>query len=234
MAQQQMENAVATVETGNMLALLQATPPMDMGQMGDFLGAGYVPRIQVMDYQTGQVKDELIRAGNIGIILDKQTVIDLGSSASLLLLSWRCKALDMNEEPPVTSYDRNSDLFKIIASKASDPDAKCLAGLEFLCWNFEKERFVVFYPAGKSARSQAQPCCMEFKKFQEGTGPGLVTLTGKKIEKGTYKWFAPVISTCQVTCTPYPSGVAVKTELDKFLNPKDEVSEVASTDGQER
>lgn len=135
---------------------------------------------------------------------------DIGKEVDCLILGWRPKALEIDEEI-LTIYDRKDAEFERIKDRAdNEKDSGCMWGFEFLLWLGQQKRFTTFFCGSKSARKEAP----NVKALLNNAA----TLRSKLIETKKYSWQGIDIVTCS-TPMPMPTTTAMEKELDKFNNP---------------
>lgn len=185
----------------------------------------FLPRIQLMTAKT-KACGEGFPVNHIALV-DGKALTDLTQSADVLLLAWRPRASDMNDGC-INSFDDKSDLFKSIAERADQPESGCMFGIEFLVYVPTHKRFATIFLGSRSARGEAPV----FNAIM-ADGPAAATIKPRKIETKKYTWFVLTATACS---TPFemPSVDIVKTELDKFLNPKDSEVKAAGSPATDR
>lgn len=185
----------------------------------------YLSRMQL--YTKGKaINKGQVLPGHYGIPEDEDTIIDLGKSVDLLVIAWRPKALDISDRDEIiTSYDAESDEFKRIQKQSSVKDSGCMFGPSFLVYERSTQRFLEWFANNESARREAGKLSPFLMK--SGEQPKPVTLSSRVAEKKTYSWHVPSVAECSVPIE-LPPVEQLKSELDRFLNPPSEATEVAS------
>lgn len=176
----------------------------------------YLPRLQLMSSNSDKCKTGDFPVNHYALIRD-QTFTDLGQEVDILVIAWRPKALEIDEEL-ITSFDPESSTFKSIEERSVQPNSGCMYGPEFLVYVPDNKAFATFFMGSKSARKEAPN--VHAKLQMAGT------LSSKLIETKRYKWQSPIIKGCS---TPFdvPDQTDLQAEVDKFLNPKETDLEIA-------
>lgn len=112
---------------------------IDDDNLSDFTrSTTYHARIKLYTSASNVVKRKQFPENHYGLIVNKETTIDLGETFTGFPLAYRYKALDFSEKGKVKSYyDPKSDDFKRVkkeADKKRPPGemSPCMAGIEFL------------------------------------------------------------------------------------------------------
>jgi len=181
----------------------------------------FLPRLQVMTGNSGLVSSGKISPGRLGLVKSKEEVEDLGNQIDCIPLSFRYKAMSFSDNGDVVSKFNPSDPeFKKIQEKSSIQNSGCMAGIEFLLWLPNQDKFCTFYLASVSARKESA-------NIRGLIGKG-ATIKTKFIESKRYKWHAPVVTVCSSPLDP-PEMEALKEEMEKFNNPKESEVELADS-----
>ena len=153
--------------------------------------------------------------------------IDLGESWDFIPLSYRPKALDMNDGI-ISVFDAKNEEFERIKNKSGEDNSKCMYGIEFLIWSPETE-FAGFFFGSATSRRKAKT----LGKIQ-ATKQG-ATATSEYIKGRNYSWYGPIINVCQTPFPSYPEPDDVIKEVKKFQNPPESVvRETAPEESRER
>lgn len=198
---------------------------------GAFTSALFLPRLSLEGSNSTNVKLRKINAGNYALITGRETFEDLGARVDLLVLTYRSKALDLTDKKNiVSSYDKNSPVFKSIVEKAQvkTQDKKgYMYGLEFLVYipgAKNEQKFATFFCGNPTHRVAAKNFAPVIKSKAK-----TATLKSETINNGTYIWEGPVILVCNAPLSQYPDVQDMTTQMEMFLNPiEGEVLEVAT------
>lgn len=203
----------------------------------------YVKRLQLVT--KGKLVDQgLIKPGHWGVPLSEDNAEDLGDSVDVLVLAIRDKALDTNSNPPVASFDPDSDVFKSIVEAASQKDSGCMYGPSFLVYERSTGQFLEVFFGNASGRQEAgkmipflpisEEQAKSFGKNFKARGPQAATLKSKYIKRPRYAWHAPVVVSCSTPFDDLPPTEDFVSQINAFLNPKDDAPETDSGKGRDR
>lgn len=203
------DSAVAKKEDD---ALFQATT----------MSGDYLPRLQLMTSASEICKKGEFPINHFAIIRD-QNHQDVGESVDILVIAWRPKAMEMDEEV-ITSHDPTTELFIDIQNRSSQPDSGCMFGPEFLCYVPDADAYVTFFMGSKSLRREAPNMKARLQKA--------ATLKHKLIETKKYSWVSTIVTACS---TPFdvPSNEDILEQVEKFKNPSEPEIEKAEETGEE-
>jgi hypothetical protein len=198
----------------------------ELAKGGDFLG-----RLQL--YSKGKaINRGLILPGHWGIPESDEEIIDLGTSIDVVAFARRPKAIDMSDkEAIVTVYDRTSEAFQEIADRSLEQNSGCMYGPSFLVLERTSGRFLEFFCGTKSTRSEAKKIfsymtltAEDIKRRNlvnvEPHGPLPFTMKIKPVEKGSFAWHVPVVTSCSTPFSNVPSSEVIAREMQRFLAPK--------------
>jgi hypothetical protein len=201
----------------------------DVAKASDFL-----PRIQLVT-KGKYVDTGKIPPGRWGVPqTGGEDIEDLGDSIDVIPLAVRPKALDISDrEAIVTSYDNKSEEFLRI--KQAPKNSGCMWGPSFLVLERSTGRLHELFFGNKSGRNEAG----KLKPFlpSNGNGPQPATLGIRYKQTSDYGWHVPVVKKCS---EPFDedavkvSNEELRTEIDKFLNPKEEEVEVVEEEKKTR
>lgn len=181
-------------------------------------------RIQLFGGKSNCVQEGKIPANHYGIPVDGE-YIDLGDEVDAVLLAFRPKALDTNCEPPVESFDPESDVFQRIQELAPVKDSGAMFGPEFLLYVPSAEMYVTFFMSSKTAKREARKM---FPMLRSA-----ITLKSKIIKNDKYVWTGPVVINCS-TPLALPPVEDIESKIKQFLNPPAKTAtEVADSTGRE-
>lgn len=204
----------------------------DLAKGTEFLG-----RLQL--YSKGDaVSRNLIPGGSFGIPQSGDTITNLSDTIDVLVLARRPKALDMTDtEALIVNFDPDSDEFKRIAAQSAEKESHCMYGPSFLVYERKSGLFLEFFCGSKSARGESKNIYGFMAITQEEIdrrgltevephGPLPMTLKSKYVKKGPYAWHVPVASKCSQPFTKLPAMAKIVAEINSFINPKAEGTEV--------
>jgi hypothetical protein len=174
----------------------------------------YLPRLQLFDSNSNDVKTRQIPIGHYGL-KNANTLIDLGDTISIFICSMRFKALDLNDGVK-SFFNPNSAEFLRVKATSEGQNTGCLCGPEFLVYVPDMQKFATFFMSSKTMRREA---------------PNVKALLGKActlrthlIEKKPYTWYGPQATPC-TTPLSLPAGDRLNQELETFNNPPEQVVE---------
>jgi hypothetical protein len=213
-----------------------AANPVDMTKYGS--PRTFVPSIRIIS-KGKFVDEEKISPGSYGSPGKDGDVTDLGKVVDIIPLAVRDKALDTNESPPVSSCDKNSEVFQDIVERAGKPNSGCMWGPSVLVFERKTGAFYEWFLGTASGRQEA-PNLMPFlpvsedaaKAFNtEAQPPQPCTLTTNLVKRGNYSWHVPVIAKCSTPFQNLPSLEEINRQVSTFVNPQVSAKEVAETTG---
>lgn len=199
--------------------------------------SGFVSRLQLVT--KGKLVDEgRVKPGHYAIVRSESDVVDLGPTTDILVLGVREKALDTNENPPLSSFDPSSKLYQDIVERSKSSNSGCMHGPSFLVYERTQAEFLEFYCGNASGRQEAGkigsflPISEEqAKKFGvnfKPQGPQAGTLSAKYVKRPKYAWHAPVIGKCSTPFDNLPTQDDCIKQITNFLSTKEADVEVAS------
>lgn len=205
-------------------------------------GGGFLKRLQLINSQSKVVAKGLIAPGRYAIVEGEDNVLDLGDTVDVLPFAVRDKAMDMSGEKPIVCYDVDSDLYKDIMERSDVKDSHCVFGPSFLILERTTGRFLEFYLGNKSGRISAEAMSnfLPISEAQatefglEAREPLQTTLSGEFIEKPKFSWYAAKIGACSTPFAELPPIEEIFAEVEKFVNPEEAATEVATTGGRTR
>jgi len=185
----------------------------------------FLPRLQLMTSNSKLCKSGEFPINHFAVVRD-QNHQDIGTTVDCLVMAWRPKAIDMEDEVIVV-YDINNPEFERIQNAASIKDSECMFGPEFLLYLPESQTYTTFFMGTITSRREAPNVKARMHKA--------ATFKAGKIETKKYTYFSPVITPCS---TPFdvPAQDEFLPIIEEFHNPKDsEVEKAAEPDtGRER
>ncbi len=184
--------------------------------------AAFLPRLQLMTATTGKCKKGEFPVNHYAIV-QGQSYRDAGSSVDCLILGWRPKALEIDDEI-ISVYDPKDAEFERIQDRAdNEKDSGCMWGFEFLLWLGDAGQFVTFFCGSKSARREAPNVKALLNQA--------ATLRSKLIKTKKFEWQGIDVVACSTPMGKMPSKAAFEAELDKFNNPAKSSVEKAEDGG---
>jgi len=187
-------------------------------------GGDYLPRLQLMTSASEVCKKGEFPINHFAIVRD-QNYHDVGESLDLLVIAWRPKAMEMDEEV-ITSFDPTTELFQDIQARSSQADSGCMFGPEFLCYAPDHDVYTTFFMGSKSLRREAPNMKARLQKA--------ATLKPKLIETKKYSWYSTIVTACS---TPFdvPPNEDILAQVEKFKNPPEpEIEKAADDSGDDR
>lgn len=142
----------------------------------------WLPRMQLFSSNSNICKSGAFQINHYGLVVNKDSVQDLGAEVVGLALSWRPKALQIVGDQVTIKYNPNSPEFQDIATKSETPNSFCMYGPEFLFWLSSQNKLATFFLCNKSARREA-PSLRDL--HEEGCG---VVLSSRFIKTAKYSW----------------------------------------------
>lgn len=206
-----------------------------------YKSSSFVRRLQLVT--KGRLVDQgIVSPGNWAIPTDENEAEVLGSEVDVLVLATRDKALDTNENPPVQSFDPDSEVYQDIAERAKKPNSRCMYGPSFLVFERTKGEFLEVFFGNASGRQEASNLVpflpvseADAKKYgYEASPPKAATLKAKWIKRPNYSWHAPKVAKCSTPFDNLPPEQEIVDQIVRFLNPKVENAEVADEDEDDR
>jgi len=165
------------------------------------------------------VKDGQFPMNHYAIVRD-QNYADVGEEVDVLLIEWRPKAIEIDEQI-LAVYDPDDPEFQRIQEQSLQKDTGCMYGPEFLVWIPKAEEFATFFMGSKSARRDAASVRALLRKAG--------TLKSKKISTTKYTWYSPIIEKC-ASAFDIPSEAIIQEQWEKFTNPPASEVEKAPAD----
>jgi hypothetical protein len=166
----------------------------------------YLARLQLMTSNNDLVKGGKFPVNHFAIVRD-QVHIDIGEAVDVLVVAWRPKALEIEEEI-TTVYNPDDDEFARIAAKSED-NMSCMYGPEFLLWFPENLEFLTFFMCSKSMRRESPHVKVFMRKA--------CTLIPKEIPGRKYTWWSPIAIKPTTPLTVLPPDDKLKYEYKKFI-----------------
>lgn len=90
---------------------------------------GFLGRLQLFGSNSDAAKEGKIAMGNYGLVSGKD-IEDLGKEVNVIILSWRPKALqiDQAENTVITVFDHTDAKFRDIQNRSEEPNSGCMFG----------------------------------------------------------------------------------------------------------
>lgn len=192
--------------------------------------ASYLPRLQLCTSQSKLVKSKKVELDTFASIVNDEDYKVLGESVDVLAVSWRQKALDTNAG--LSYYDSNKPEFIDIQTRADTvTNSKCMYGPEFLVWCAETQSLMTFFFGSKSLRFEVKKMVRLYKEGKPITFlPNNVTL-----RNGDEYTVAQVTECASIVAPPSAEvAEALKSEIEKFNNPKDSTASEAQPASKEK
>lgn len=187
------------------------------------IGDSYLPRLQLFSGKSDACTEGLIPINHYGLV-DGDDIIDLGPEIIVAVLAARHKAMCTDGDVQ-SSHDPNSDLFKDFVVRSGIKNSGCMYGPEFLVFIPSVARYATYFMGSKTARRESK----KFKPLMSKPAK----LISKPVEKGKYKWLAPVILPSDEV-VDLPDMEKAQAEVERFRNPPKDTVEVAPEDNRER
>jgi hypothetical protein len=197
----------------DLVTLPKGTPPAkydDEAFKASTQSGDWLPRLQLMTANSKECKGGDFPINHYAIIRD-QNFNDLGKSVDILLIEWRPKAIEIDEQIYAV-YDPEHEEFKRIQEMSNTPDSGCMYGPEFLVWIPAVEEYATFFMGSKSSRREAS----SVRALLRNAG----TLKSKEISTAKYTWWSPIIEKC-TSSFDLPSKEEIAEQYEKFINPPD-------------
>jgi hypothetical protein len=175
-------------------------------------------RIQLFGSSSNEVKEGNIQMGHFGLIEGKE-VQDIGNSFDCVIIAWRPKAVEFNDEEVNVVHDPDSEEFKRIQELSTQQDTGCMWGPEFLLYIPSFDKFVPYHLNNASSRYAAKSFAARLQKA--------ATITAQLIKNKKYSWHAPSCNDCSVPIENIPAEDRVQEEFQRFINPETEAKEIA-------
>lgn len=184
----------------------------------------YLGRLQLMTSNSNLCKSGKFPINHYAYVSD-QNFEDVGKQVDVLVIDWRPKALEMDEEI-LTVFDLEHDEFKRIQAKSEIKDSGCMYGPEFLVWIPSIKKFATFFMGTKSSRRDAPNLKARMQKA--------ATLDSRLIETKRYTWQSPDIKACNSEFE-IPDKEDMIEQVQAFLNPPEtEVEKVEEGTARDR
>ena len=203
----------------DLVTLPKGTPPAKYSD-DDFdkstKAGDWLPRLQLMTSNSKECKGGQFPINHYALVRD-QNFKDLGKAVDILIIEWRPKAMEIDEQVYVV-YDPDHADFKRIQEQSNVKDSGCMYGPEFLVWIPDIEEFATFFMGSKSSRREAA----SVRTLLRNAG----TLKSKEISTQKYTWWSPIIEKCTSSFDP-PAQEEILEQHAKFTNPPEPGIEMA-------
>lgn len=184
--------------------------------------ASYLSRIQLFGANSAPVQEGKFPMAHYGLVLQKDSIIDLGTSFDALIVGRRPKAMKVGAagEKPISYYNPEDQNFIKVQQDSEIQNSGCMFGPEFLLYLPAQKKFALNFMSSKTARRASKDVHPLLGKW--------ATFSAKLIVTSKYRWHGP---TCTMCSTPYdiPSDQELNKQKLAFNNPPDEVEEVEET-----
>jgi hypothetical protein len=179
----------------------------------DVASSGFLPRVQLMQSTSEQVATGKMRPGVYALVRSKDNAVDLTNEITVLVYSWRPKAIRMSDKDVKVYYNNKSAEFLQIRKDAEQPNSGCMYGPEFLIWVPTHKTFATLLMGSATARREAS-------QLLPLVGKGAL-LRSTLIRGKRHNWQGPVITEYSQGFNPenLPSQDLLNTELNKFNDP---------------
>ena len=168
----------------------------------------WLPRLQLMTANSKNVAEGKFPMNHYALI-NGQNLQDVGDVVDILVLSWRPKAIEMDDEV-ITVFDPEHPEFQRIQDKSEGQDSGCMFGPEYLVWIPSVREFATFFMGSKSARREAPG--VKSRLLQAAT------LKSHTVKTKKYTWQVPTCIACSTPFDP-PDQDSINEQIEKFNNP---------------
>ena len=182
----------------------------------------YLARLQLMSAKTEKCMKGEFPINHYAIV-DGSNFVDIGEQVDCLVLGWRPKALEIDDEI-LSIYDPKDAEFERIQDRAdNEKDSGCMWGFEFLLWLGAPKKFTTFFCGSKSSRREAPNVKALLNKA--------ATLRSKLIKTKKFEWQGLDVVECSTPMAAMPTKAKLDEELEKFNNPPKSAVEKAPEEG---
>ncbi len=186
-------------------------------------GFNFLPRLQLFQGSSNEVKRKEIGIGTWGVIKGKKVEIKLGDSFLFVPCAYRLKAMEFGAK--VLSYfDPKTDAYQLVKEKSKEKNSKCACGPEFLVWLPEQELFVTLYCTNTTFKNAAPTLRGMLNK--------LVSADVEYIEGSEHSWHGPKFNISSQTEFNQPKLEYLVVTKTEFLEAKDSEVELAEEGGE--
>lgn len=221
-----MENALDLLNDPNLAISKYSTDDENLGLFTR--SANWHPRLKLFTSSTGPVKRKKFPENHYGLIVNKDTTIDLGESFVAIPLAYRYKALDFSEKGKVKSYYDPKDPGFLACKKEADKKrpademSPCMAGMEFLLSINTPEKATL----GTLLCSSASLKTVASKLFGMMQPTRKFVLFGSHLVDGRYVYQCPNVAVYSGSFD-YGDVTKLKLEITQFANTAGSVTEEA-------
>jgi len=187
-------------------------------------GGSWLPRISIMNGQSGLVTEGHMSVGRHALIFSKEHHVDLTKEFNALVLCYRFKALRFEGGAATNVYDPNHKMFDEIVKLSSVKDSGCSYGPEFLMW-LPEHGYATYFCNSATARKSARHFKVILKEFAESNKLPGVTLKGDLKKNPKFKWWGSDVFPCTTPFAEMPDWDEAKKQVEKFKNPPATVAE---------
>jgi len=191
-----MENEIAVQDNNN-----QPLIPIVENQYSDadfnfVSGTRFLPRLQLFIAKSSAVSEDKIASNHYGLVTFKDSIVDLGSEVTLLVINWRPRALDTSDRQNIrSSFKPESELFQEIKAKSGMSNSGCQYGPEYLIWIPKVDQLATFFLGGATTRNEARM----FHTFLTK----MVTMKSRMVKTEKYVWQTPVTVPCTIDLSEF-------------------------------
>lgn len=186
----------------------------------------YLPQVRVYGSESSIVKEGKFPMGHLGLYFSAENIVDMGDQFDCAVCFYRPRASLVVGDQPISFYGNftdnawvcDSNEFQTFFAKAKAKEQGYLAGLEYLLWLPEVERFGLFFMGNPTLRRESA-----LMKAMLGKA---ATVKIKLIKTKKFVWHGVSVLKCT---TPFdlPDKDALLEEVDKFKNPANSQVELA-------
>jgi hypothetical protein len=229
-----MSNEVASMEptpfnVAQELAVLAPSKYADDKVFGAIASTvSFLPRLMLMGATSNAVKEGKIGMGRWGFVRGKDQIEDLTPETTVLVLSWRPKAMKIDKDVVTSVYNHKSKTFSEIAALADSgkQDTGCMYGPEFLVWLPTLGVFGSYFMSSKTSRREAPN--LKGLMFKSAL------LRIQLIKSGKHTWHGPVVSMYSQPLASMPNREDTTEQVMKFNNPPETEQEEAPPEDETR
>ena len=181
----------------------------------------YLKRLQLYGCNTDVCKAGKFPAGNWGIPLGDENILNLGTSIDILPLSFAYKAMDFTVgEEPITVWGKEKDEYKRIAGRTGKG---FYHGPSFLVIERSTDSLYELYFGNTSGRQEAG----KLAPFIAERKPCTISIF---LKTGKYTYHVPVVKKCSEPIVTKLTGALVLDAIKKFSAPKEGPEKVKEED----
>lgn len=187
-------------------------------------GFSFLPRLQLFQGSSNEVKRKEIGIGEWGVIKGKKIEHVLGESFIMVPCAYRLKAMEFGEK--VLSYfDPKTENFERVKKQSQVKNSKSACGPEFLVWLPELQLFCTLFCTNTTFKNAAPTLRGMLNK--------LVAADVEYIEGSEHSWHGPKFNVSSQTDFAQPDIALLQTTKQEFIDAKDSQVELAEEVGGE-